>query len=143
MLTTRESGKLEETTNLTPVNECGSLRHFKSECPIVKFQKHVDKKISTLAERQTENKRNDKKPYGGSRPLCSKCNYHHDGPCALKRYKCNKYGHIACDCKGMGNANAVNNQRGYSRQSQNAICYEWESKGTNKRIAHSKKEPKP
>ncbi|GJU93911.1 putative reverse transcriptase domain-containing protein [Tanacetum coccineum] len=92
--------------------ECGSLRHFKSECPIVKFQKRVDKKISTLAERQTENKRKfentsrnsqnqqqqqikrqntgraytagsgDKKPYGGSRPLCSKCNYHHDGPCA-------------------------------------------------------------
>ncbi|GKF35261.1 hypothetical protein Tco_0108461 [Tanacetum coccineum] len=31
--------------------ECGS------ECPIVKFQKRVDKKISTLAERQTENKR--------------------------------------------------------------------------------------
>ncbi|GJS28087.1 reverse transcriptase domain-containing protein [Tanacetum coccineum] len=29
--------------------ECGSLRHFKSECPIVKFQKHVDKKISTLS----------------------------------------------------------------------------------------------
>ncbi|GKA21687.1 reverse transcriptase domain-containing protein [Tanacetum coccineum] len=88
--------------------ECGSLRHFKSECPIVKFQKRVDKKISTLAERQTENKRKfentsrnsqnqqqqqikrqntgraytagsgDKKPYGGSRPLCSKCNYHHE-----------------------------------------------------------------
>nr|GEX02912.1 hypothetical protein [Tanacetum cinerariifolium] len=63
--------------------ECGSLRHYKSECPIVKFQKHVDmihrgvrasklkimqdaieianklmnKKISTLAERQAENKR--------------------------------------------------------------------------------------
>ncbi|GKA48648.1 reverse transcriptase domain-containing protein [Tanacetum coccineum] len=37
--------------------ECGSLRHFKSECPIVKFQKRVDKKISTLAKRQTENKR--------------------------------------------------------------------------------------
>ncbi|GJR78499.1 putative reverse transcriptase domain-containing protein [Tanacetum coccineum] len=133
--------------------ECGSLRHFKSECPIVKFQKRVDKKISTLAERQTENKRKfentsrnsqnqqqqqikrqntgraytagsgDKKPYGGSRPLCSKCNYHHDGPCALKCYKCNKYGHIACDCKGMGNANAVNNQR-VTVASQKAICYE-------------------
>ncbi|GJX29147.1 reverse transcriptase domain-containing protein [Tanacetum coccineum] len=37
--------------------ECGSLRYFKSECPIVKFQKRVDKKIRTLAERQTENKR--------------------------------------------------------------------------------------
>ncbi|GJT53601.1 putative reverse transcriptase domain-containing protein [Tanacetum coccineum] len=78
----------------------------------LKFQKRVDKKISTLAERQTENKRKfentsrnsqnqqqqqtkrqntgraytagsgDKKPYGGSRPLCLKCNYHHDGPCA-------------------------------------------------------------
>ncbi|GJU46362.1 reverse transcriptase domain-containing protein [Tanacetum coccineum] len=37
--------------------ECGSLGHSKSECPIVKFQKRVDKEISTLAERQTENKR--------------------------------------------------------------------------------------
>ncbi|GJU78862.1 reverse transcriptase domain-containing protein [Tanacetum coccineum] len=53
----------------------------------------------------------DKKPYGGSKPLCSKCNYHHDGPCAPKCYKCNKYGHIARDCRGTGNANAVNNQR--------------------------------
>ncbi|GJT11223.1 putative reverse transcriptase domain-containing protein [Tanacetum coccineum] len=26
----------------------------------------------------------EKKPYGGSKPLCAKCNYHHDGPCAPK-----------------------------------------------------------
>nr|GFC59345.1 hypothetical protein [Tanacetum cinerariifolium] len=25
-----------------------------------------------------------KKQYGGSRPLCAKCNYQHDGPCAPK-----------------------------------------------------------
>nr|GEX31152.1 reverse transcriptase domain-containing protein [Tanacetum cinerariifolium] len=63
--------------------ECGSLRHYKSKCPIVKFHKHVDmmhgrvraskpkimqdaieiatklmnKKISTLVECQTENKK--------------------------------------------------------------------------------------
>ncbi|GJV08137.1 reverse transcriptase domain-containing protein [Tanacetum coccineum] len=37
--------------------KCGSLKHFKSKCPIVKFQKRVDKKISTLSERQAENKR--------------------------------------------------------------------------------------
>ncbi|GKA70590.1 hypothetical protein Tco_0776729 [Tanacetum coccineum] len=37
--------------------EYGSLGHFKSKCPIVKFQKRVDKKISTLSERQAENKR--------------------------------------------------------------------------------------
>ncbi|GJY13085.1 hypothetical protein Tco_0382394 [Tanacetum coccineum] len=31
----------------------------------------------------------EKKPYGGSKPLCSKCNYHHDGlSCAPK---CNKW----------------------------------------------------
>nr|GEZ19512.1 hypothetical protein [Tanacetum cinerariifolium] len=32
----------------------------------------------------------EKKPYRGSKPLCPKCNYHHDGPCALKCYKCKK-----------------------------------------------------
>nr|GFB12507.1 hypothetical protein [Tanacetum cinerariifolium] len=63
--------------------ECGSLRHYKSECPIAKFHKHVDmihgrvraskpktmqdtieiatklrnKKISTLGECQTANKK--------------------------------------------------------------------------------------
>ncbi|GJU83199.1 hypothetical protein Tco_1285564 [Tanacetum coccineum] len=26
----------------------------------------------------------EKKYYGGSKPLCPKCNYHHDGPCAPK-----------------------------------------------------------
>ncbi|GJR10930.1 putative reverse transcriptase domain-containing protein [Tanacetum coccineum] len=89
----------------------------------------MDKRVSTMAERQAENKRKfentsrnnqnqqqqqnkrqntgraytagsgDKKPYGGSRPLCPKCNYHHEGLCAPKCYKCNKYGHIACDCR--------------------------------------------
>ncbi|GJS36402.1 reverse transcriptase domain-containing protein [Tanacetum coccineum] len=101
----------------------------------------MDKRVSTMAERQAENKRKfentsrnnqnqqqqnkrqntgractagsgDKKQYGGSRPLCSKCNYHHEGPCAPKCYKCNKYGHIARDCRGTGNANNINNQKG-------------------------------
>ncbi|GJU12463.1 hypothetical protein Tco_1134859 [Tanacetum coccineum] len=71
----------------------------------------IDKKIGTFVERQAENKRNfddtsrnnqsqqqpskrnnvarayttgsrEKKPYEGSKPLCPKCNYHHDGQCA-------------------------------------------------------------
>nr|GFD28049.1 hypothetical protein [Tanacetum cinerariifolium] len=122
--------------------ECESLRHYKSECPIVKFHKHVDmihgrmraskpktmqdaieiatklrnKKISTLAECQTKNKKRldntsknnqnqqhpnkrqntgrayttrqgEKKHYNGSKTLCSKCNYHHDGLCAPKCHK--------------------------------------------------------
>ncbi|GKE45473.1 putative reverse transcriptase domain-containing protein [Tanacetum coccineum] len=45
----------------------------------------------------------EKKQYGGSKPLCSKCNYHHDGPCAPRCHKCNKVGHLAF---GGGNAPA-------------------------------------
>ncbi|GJS58967.1 putative reverse transcriptase domain-containing protein [Tanacetum coccineum] len=88
----------------------------------------MDKKVITIAERQAENKRKfentsrnnqnqqqqnkrqntgraytagtgEKKPYGGSKPLCAKCNYHHDGPCAPKCHKCNKVGHFARDCR--------------------------------------------
>ncbi|GJV43388.1 putative reverse transcriptase domain-containing protein [Tanacetum coccineum] len=113
----------------------------------------MDKRVSTMAERQAKNKRKfentsrnnqnqqqqqnkrqntgraytagsgDKKPYGGSRPLCPKCNYHHEGPCAPKCYKCNKYGHIARDCRGMGNANNFNNQKG-TGSGQKPTCFE-------------------
>ncbi|GJU15593.1 putative reverse transcriptase domain-containing protein [Tanacetum coccineum] len=123
----------------------------------------MDKRVSTIAERQAENKRKlentsrnnqnqqqqqnkrqntgraytagsgDKKQYGGSRPLCSKCNYHHDGPCAPKCYKCNKYGHIARDCRGTGNANNNNNQKG-TGSGQKPTCFECGAQG------HFKKE---
>ncbi|GJV22055.1 putative reverse transcriptase domain-containing protein [Tanacetum coccineum] len=86
----------------------------------------MDKRIRTFADRQTENKRKpdnnqqpqqhhqnkrqntgrayaagtvEKKQYGGSKPLCSKCNYQNDGPCAPKCHKCNKVGHFAYDCR--------------------------------------------
>nr|GFC75724.1 reverse transcriptase domain-containing protein [Tanacetum cinerariifolium] len=158
--------------------ECRSLRHYKGECPIVKFQKCVDmihgrvkaskpktmqdaieiatklmnKKISTLAECQTKNKKRldntsknnqnqqqpnkrqntsraytarhgEKKHYSGSKPLCSKCNYHHDGPCAPKYHKCNIFGHLAHDCRSSTNANTTNIQKG-TGASQKATCYE-------------------
>ncbi|GKB78034.1 reverse transcriptase domain-containing protein [Tanacetum coccineum] len=107
----------------------------------------MDKKIYTFAECQTENKRKqddnqqqqqnkrhntgraytkgsgEKKTYGGSKPLCPKCNYHHDGPCAPKCHKCNKVGHLARDCRSLANTNASNNQRG-TRAGQKLICYE-------------------
>ncbi|GJY30967.1 putative reverse transcriptase domain-containing protein [Tanacetum coccineum] len=99
----------------------------------------MDKRVSTIAERQAENKRKfentsrnnqnqqqqqnkrqntgraytagsgDKKQYGGSRPLCSKCNYHPDGPCA-QRAKNAKImvtspvtGHFKKECPRMKN----------------------------------------
>ncbi|GKF95272.1 hypothetical protein Tco_0288007, partial [Tanacetum coccineum] len=82
--------------------------------------KVMDKRIRTFAERQTENKRKqddnhqqqlqnkrqntdkayaagtgEKRLYEGSKPLCAKCNYHHDGPCAPKCHKYNRVGHLA------------------------------------------------
>nr|GFB44013.1 hypothetical protein [Tanacetum cinerariifolium]GFB57433.1 hypothetical protein [Tanacetum cinerariifolium] len=143
--------------------ECGSPGHYKSECLIVKFHKHMDmihgrmraskpktmqdaieiatklrnKKINTLVECQTENKKRldntsknnqnqrqpnkrqntgiaytvrhgEKKHYSGSKPLCSKCNYHHNGPCAPKCHKCNRVGHLARDCRSSIKANTSN-----------------------------------
>ncbi|GJY95449.1 putative reverse transcriptase domain-containing protein [Tanacetum coccineum] len=113
-------------------------------------KKLMDKKIYTFVERQTENKRKQddnhqqpqqqqnkrqnigrayivgsgkKKPYGGSKALCDKCNYHHDGPCAPKCHKCNRVGHLARDCRSTANANTANNQRG-TRAGQKPTCYE-------------------
>ncbi|GJT65527.1 putative reverse transcriptase domain-containing protein [Tanacetum coccineum] len=141
--------------------EYGSLGHFKSKCPIVKFQKRVDKKIDTLSERQAENKRKlnntsknnqnqqqpnkrqntskayaaghgEKKYYGGSKPLCPKCNYHYDGPCAPKCHKCNIMGHLVRNYRRPKNENATNNQRGTGR-SQKVNCYECGNQGHYRR----------
>ncbi|GJV71310.1 retrotransposon protein, putative, ty3-gypsy subclass [Tanacetum coccineum] len=141
--------------------ECGSLRHFKSKCPIVKFQKYVNKKISTLSERQAENKRKlnntpknnqnqqqpnkrqntskayaaghgEKKYYGGAKPLCPKCNYHHDGPCAPKCHRCNIVGHLVRNCRRPTNDNTTNNQRG-TGISQKVNCYECGNQGHYRR----------
>nr|GFB94967.1 hypothetical protein [Tanacetum cinerariifolium] len=158
--------------------ECRSLRHYKGECPIVKFHKRVemihgrvraskpktmqdaieiatklmDKKISTLVECQSENKKRldntsknnqnqqqpnkrqnigraytarhgEKKHYSGSKPLCSKCDYYHDGPCAPKCHQCNRFGHLARDCRSPTNANTTNIQKG-TGASQKTTCNE-------------------
>ncbi|GKB83327.1 putative reverse transcriptase domain-containing protein [Tanacetum coccineum] len=55
----------------------------------------------------------EKKPYGGSKPLCAKCNYHHDGPCAPKCqkptcYECGAQGQFKRDCQKLKNNNRGN-----------------------------------
>ncbi|GJR00591.1 putative reverse transcriptase domain-containing protein [Tanacetum coccineum] len=113
----------------------------------------MDQKVLTITERQAEQKRKmefnagnnqghqqqnkrqntvraytagpgEKREYTGSFPLCTKCNYHHKGPCAPKCNKCKKIGHLARDCKSYG-PNGNNNNRGNFGITQNAItCYE-------------------
>ncbi|GKC68731.1 putative reverse transcriptase domain-containing protein [Tanacetum coccineum] len=113
----------------------------------------IDKKICTLAEHQIENKRkqdenfrknqnqqqqnkrqntrraytvgpSEKRKYGGSMPKCSKCNYHHNGPCRATRtnqqgtdcYKCGAQGHFKKECPKLKNKNH-GNQGGNSNAS--------------------------
>nr|GEV43383.1 hypothetical protein [Tanacetum cinerariifolium] len=100
----------------------------------------MDQKIRTLAERQAEYKnkfedtsRNnqnqqhpfkrhnvaraytvgprEKKPYEESKPICPKCNYHHDGQCAPKCTNSKRTGHFKNKCSKLRNKNQGNRAR--------------------------------
>ncbi|GJV57625.1 hypothetical protein Tco_1458630 [Tanacetum coccineum] len=84
----------------------------------------MDQKLLTYAVRQAENKRKmdnnsrnnhaqqppykrqnvarayvvgpgEKREYAGSLPLCNKCKFHHNGPCAAKCTNYKRVGHLA------------------------------------------------
>ncbi|GKD52042.1 putative reverse transcriptase domain-containing protein [Tanacetum coccineum] len=117
----------------------------------------MDQKIRTLVERQAKNKRKfedtlrnnqnqpqpfkrnnvawaytagpgDKKPYGGSKPLCPKCNYHHDGQCAPKCANCKRTGHLTRDCR-IPAAAANNNQIAQGANQRVLTCFECRAQG--------------
>ncbi|GKF36973.1 reverse transcriptase domain-containing protein, partial [Tanacetum coccineum] len=124
---------------------------------------HMDQKVLTITKRQAEQKRKlefnvgnnqghqqqnkrqntrraytarpgKKREYTRSLPSCTKCNYHHKGPCAPRCNKCKTIGHLVRDCRSSG-PNGNNNNRGNFETTQNAItCYECSVQG------HFKKE---
>ncbi|GJR38282.1 putative reverse transcriptase domain-containing protein [Tanacetum coccineum] len=90
---------------------CGRMFHEESE--------EVEKYVGGLPDmirgngHQQQNKRQntrraytagpgEKREYMGSLPFCTKCNYHHKGPCAPRCNKCKKIGHLAHDCRSSG-----------------------------------------
>ncbi|GJY78887.1 putative reverse transcriptase domain-containing protein [Tanacetum coccineum] len=123
----------------------------------------MDQKLRTYAERQSDNKRKaddssrnnhghqqqpfkrqnvakvynmgtgEKKPYGGSLPKCTKCHFHHNGPCTQKCHKCNKVGHFARDCRSTGNTNIANTQKGNGAAPKGNGCFECGALGHFKR----------
>nr|GEX50292.1 reverse transcriptase domain-containing protein [Tanacetum cinerariifolium] len=128
----------------------------------------MDQKLLGIADRQADNKRKfdntsrnqqnqqpfrrnnnvarayavgsgENKPYGGTKPRCPKCNFHHDGPCAPKctNYKrtghrataayqgvptcfeCGAQGHFKNNCPKLGNRNQGNKNQGNQNQTGN------------------------
>nr|GEV95340.1 putative reverse transcriptase domain-containing protein [Tanacetum cinerariifolium] len=91
----------------------------------------MDKKMLNLFKRNNVARAytarpGDKKPYGETKPLCTKCNYHHDGSCAQKCTNCKKIGHSARDCKVRSAAtnNNNNNQRAQGKNPRGITCFE-------------------
>nr|GEU96104.1 putative reverse transcriptase domain-containing protein [Tanacetum cinerariifolium] len=123
----------------------------------------MDQKLCTYAERKSNNKRKaddsfrnnhghqhqtpkrknvtrvynigtrERKPYNWNFPKCTKCHFHHNGPCTHKCHKCNKVGHFANDCRSSGNANVANVQRNNGANPKGNGCFECEATGHFKR----------
>nr|GEW81131.1 reverse transcriptase domain-containing protein [Tanacetum cinerariifolium] len=79
----------------------------------------------------------EKKPYEGPKPLCLKCNFHHDGPCSPKCIYCKRTGHIARYYRSRAantnnnNNNNYNNQRATSAYQVVPTCFECGAQGGN------------
>ncbi|GJR99545.1 putative reverse transcriptase domain-containing protein [Tanacetum coccineum] len=122
----------------------------------------MDEKTHAYAEHQAERKRNyddlsknnqnqqqqnkrqnighaytagnsDRKSYAGSKPLCSKCNYNHEGPCPPRCNNYKKVGHLAKDCRSRpANANNKNRNNNNNNKKGNGF-YECRAQGHFKR----------
>nr|GFA20087.1 putative reverse transcriptase domain-containing protein [Tanacetum cinerariifolium] len=71
-------------------------------------------------QNKRQNTTRDKNMYTGFKPLCSKCDYHHEGPCPPRCNNCKKVGHLTRDCRSRpANANNNNNTNNNNHNNNN------------------------
>ncbi|GJW67797.1 putative reverse transcriptase domain-containing protein [Tanacetum coccineum] len=144
-----EIDKVEKYIGGLPDMILGSVKASKSKTmqEVIEFTTELmEDKTHAYAERQAERKRkNDdlsknnqnqqnkrqntsqaytagnsgRKSYAGSKPLCSKCNYNHEGPCPPRCNNCKRVGHLTQDCRSRpANANNNNNNNNNNKSTK-------------------------
>nr|GEU85581.1 hypothetical protein [Tanacetum cinerariifolium] len=143
-----ESDKIERYVDGLPDMIHGSVMASKPKAmqDSIEFSTELmDKKISTLAERQAKNKRkldnnnetqqqppkkqgvaiaytigpDERKKYARTLPLCNKYKFHHNSQCTVKYTNCKRVGHLTQHCRSLA---TTSNQR-------NPTCYECGNQG--------------
>ncbi|GJX20781.1 putative nucleotidyltransferase, ribonuclease H [Tanacetum coccineum] len=157
-----EIDKIEKYIGGLPDMILGSVKASKSKTmqEVIEFTTELmEDKTHAYAERQAERKRkNDdlsknnqnqqnkrqntsqaytagnsgRKSYAGSKPLCSKCNYNHEGPCPPRCNNCKRVGHATKDCR-IRPANNNNNRNNNNNNQQGNGCFECGAQGHFKR----------
>nr|GEX66812.1 hypothetical protein [Tanacetum cinerariifolium] len=94
-------------------------------------EKYVGRLPDIIQERVCTARPGEKKEYGGSLPLCTKCNYHHNRQCAPRCNNFKKAGHLARDCRSP--AATTNNQRAPRAIQRVVTCFECEVQGNYKK----------
>ncbi|GKB45834.1 putative reverse transcriptase domain-containing protein [Tanacetum coccineum] len=162
-----EIDKVEKYIGGLPDMILGSVKASKSKTmqEVIEFTTELmEEKTHAYAERQAERKRknddlsknnqnqqnkrqntgqaytagnSDRKSYAGSKPLCSKCNYNHEGPCPPRCNNCKRVGHLARDCRSRpanaNNNNNNNNRNNNNNNQQGNGCFECGAQGHFKR----------
>ncbi|GKF01639.1 reverse transcriptase domain-containing protein, partial [Tanacetum coccineum] len=117
---------MDDKTNAYAERQAERKRKYKDLSKKNQNQQQQNKRQNTGQAYTAGN--SDRKSYAWSKPLCSKCNYNHEGPCPPKCSNYKRVGHLAKDCRSRP-ANANNNN---NNQKGNG-CYECGAQGHFKR----------
>ncbi|GJX90087.1 putative reverse transcriptase domain-containing protein [Tanacetum coccineum] len=114
---------VEKSDNKRKVDDSSRNNHGHQQQP---FKKQNVAKVYNMGT-------GEKKPYGGNLPKCTKCHFHHNGPCTQKCHECNKVWHFAHDCRSTGNTNIANTHKGNGAAPKGNGCFECGAPGHFKR----------